>query len=87
MGCTGISITVPPAAITPSRTRFGQFNVVAIAGAEVAAGLGNANDGFARLQLVSRQTVVEIAFEIERRHLLIVGIVEPLLGSQFWFDI
>ena len=66
---------------------FGQFNVVAIAGAEVAAGLGNANDGLARLQLVSRQTVVEIAFEIERRHLLIVGIVEPLLGSQFWFVI
>ena len=66
---------------------FGQFNMVAIAGAKVAAGLGNANDRLARLQLVACQTVVEIAFEIERCHLLIVGIVEPLLGSQFRFDI
>ena len=44
--------------------------------------LRNADDRLARAQLAGRQTEIEVALDIEGRHSRIVGIVEPLPGSQ-----
>jgi hypothetical protein len=61
--------------------------MVAVTGAKIAAGLRNADDRFARLQLAARQAVIQIAFKIERVHLGIVGVHEPLPRSEvFLFD-
>ncbi len=54
-----------------------QFKMMAIAWAEIGAGLGDADDRAARGQFGAREPVIEIALEIERRHSRIVGIVEP----------
>src|SRR3569833_2877306 len=51
-------------------------------GRQVAAGLGDADDRFARLQFLARQTEVQIALQIQRRHVGIAGIVEPGTASQ-----
>ena len=56
---------------------LGQHEVVAVAGREVGAGLGDADDRLARLQLLPADAVVQVALEIERGHVRIVGIVEP----------
>ncbi len=62
---------------------LGQFDMVAVAGRQVGAGLGDADQRLARHQLGARQAVIQVALEIERRHARIVGIVEPLLRAKF----
>src|SRR3954470_8923508 len=54
-----------------------ELDVVAVAGREIGAGLGDADDRLARLQLMRRQAEIEVALDIERGHSGIVGIVEP----------
>src|SRR3954470_14808953 len=54
-----------------------ELEVVAVAGREIGAGLGDADDRLARLQLLRRQAEIEVALDIERGHPGIVGIVEP----------
>src|SRR6185436_2326058 len=54
-----------------------EHNVMTIAWRQIIAGLRNADDGLARLQLLARQTVVQIPLYIESRHIRIGGIVEP----------
>jgi hypothetical protein len=56
--------------------------MVAVARREVAAGLRDADDRATRLQLVARQPVVHEALDIERRHVRMRGIVEPLPAAQ-----
>src|SRR3546814_7126858 len=62
--------------------------MVAIAGCQIAAGLGDTDDRPSRLQFVDAETIVQIAFEIECRHIRIVRIVEPGTRPQpslaFW---
>src|SRR5436305_339089 len=60
----------------------GEVAVVAVAGHEVAAGLGDADDRPAGLQLGARQPVIQIALEIERGHAGIARIVPPQLAAQ-----
>ena len=60
----------------------GKVEVMAVAGREVRAGLGDADDGPAGLQFPAGKAVVQIALDIERAHARIVGIVEPKLGAQ-----
>ena len=59
-----------------------EFNVMAIAGRKIRAGLRDADDRLAGAQFAGRQAEIEIALEIKRRHSRVVGIVEPLPGSQ-----
>ena len=60
-----------------------QFEMVAIAGRQVRAGLRDADDRLAGRQFLQRQAVIEITLEIQRCHARIVGIVEPKLRAQF----
>ena len=62
---------------------LGEFEVVAVAGRQVVAGLGDADDRLARSQFARCQAEVEVAFDVERRHAGIVGIVEPQLRAEF----
>ena len=61
---------------------LGQLEVMAVAGAQVGAGLRDADDRLAGCQFVAGQAVIEVALQIERRHARIVGIVEPQLRAQ-----
>ena len=61
---------------------LGQFEVMAVAGRQVRAGLRDADDRLAGAQLLAGQAVVQVALEIERGHARIVGIVEPELRAQ-----
>src|SRR5262249_40424894 len=63
----------------PFADTFGEFQVVPVAGAQVRTGLRDADDRFARCQLLTRQSVIEVALEIERGHAGIVRIVKPKL--------
>src|SRR5690606_34931625 len=54
----------------------------AIAGREVATGLRDADDRFTASQLLAREPVVHEALEIERHHVEVRGIVEPVLGAE-----
>ncbi len=58
-----------------------QFQVMAIAGHEIASGLGDANDRASRLQLLAGQTVVQVALHVERGHVGIMRVVEPELAA------
>ena len=62
---------------------LGQFEVMAIAGRKVVAGLGDADDRLAGLQLLPGQAVIEVALEIERGHARIMRVVEPFAGAEF----
>jgi len=62
---------------------LGQHQVVTVAGRKVGAGLGDADDRLARLQLLARQTKIQVALHVERGHARIVGIVEPGLRPKF----
>src|SRR5262249_58401566 len=66
----------------PFADAFGEFQVVPVAGAQVRAGLRDADNRFAGRQLLTRQSVIEVALEIERGHARIVRIVEPQLRTQ-----
>jgi hypothetical protein len=65
---------------------LGQFDVMAVAGRQVAAGLGDADDRPAGLQFVPGQAVVHVTLDIERGHVGVVRVIEPLLAAQgaFW---
>jgi hypothetical protein len=71
---------MPPASRMPSHTR-GQLQVDAVARADVAAALRDADDGTARAVL-RRDAVVHEALQVERRHVDVVGIVEPVLRAE-----
>ena len=66
----------------PALVRCDEFEVMTVAGGEVAAGLGDADDRAARLQLFARHAVVHEALDIERGHVRVSGVVEPLLTAQ-----
>ncbi|MNL25740.1 hypothetical protein D3C87_1472300 [compost metagenome] len=55
---------------------------MAVARCEIATGLGDTDDGTTRLQLLARHAVVHEAFDVERGHVSMTGIVKPLLTSQ-----
>jgi hypothetical protein len=61
---------------------LGQLDMVAVARRQIGAGLGDADDRFARLQFLAGDAVVEVALDIGRRHLAVAGIVEPHLRAQ-----
>ena len=61
---------------------LGEFQVMPVAGAQIRAGLRDPDDRPARCQLLARQSIIEVALEIERGHARIVRIVEPQLRTQ-----
>ena len=61
---------------------LGEVEVMAVAGRQVGAGLGDADDRLARLQLLQRQAEVHGALEVERGHVGVGGIVEPGARAQ-----
>jgi len=50
---------------------------------QVIAGLRDADDRLAGLQLMPGQAVIEIALEVECGHPRVVRVVEPLAGTEF----
>src|SRR5271169_615411 len=61
---------------------IGEFEMMAIARTQIRAGLRDADDRLARRELLARQSVIEVALQIERGHARIVGIIEPQLRAQ-----
>ncbi|MNT39060.1 hypothetical protein D3C72_1752780 [compost metagenome] len=61
---------------------LGQRQVMPVAGRQIAAGLGDADDRPPGLQLLPRQAVVKIALDVDRRHIGVRGVVEPFLAAQ-----
>jgi len=59
-----------------------QFEMVTVAGRQIIAGLGDADDRFAGLQLAARQAEIQITLEIERGHSRIMRVVEPFAGAK-----
>ncbi|MND66908.1 hypothetical protein D3C80_583120 [compost metagenome] len=59
-----------------------QFHMDAVAGRQIAAALGDADDRLAGTQLLRRHAIIHEALQIERRHVEMVRVVEPVLGSQ-----
>ena len=55
---------------------------MAVAGRQVAAGLGDADDRPAAAQLGQRQAEVHVALEVERGHRRIARSVEPFAAAQ-----
>jgi len=60
----------------------GQIQVVAVAGGEIAAGLGNADDRTPRLQLLPGYPEIQVALDIERGQIGVFRIVEPGLAAE-----
>ena len=60
----------------------GQVEMVAVAGRQVAAGLGDADDRAAAAQFGERQAEVHVALEIERSHRRVALGVEPFAAAQ-----
>ena len=54
-----------------------QEEVVAVAGRKVAPGLRDADDRLATTQFGKRQAEVEIALQVERRHIDVGRVIEP----------
>ena len=61
---------------------LGELQVMPVAGREVRAGLRDADDRLARLQLLAAQPVVQVALQVERRHVRVARIVEPGARAQ-----
>ncbi|MNE21196.1 hypothetical protein D3C80_1143470 [compost metagenome] len=59
-----------------------QFHMDAVAGRQVTAALGDADNRLAGTQFFRRHTVIHEALQIERRHVEMVRVVEPVLGPQ-----
>ena len=55
---------------------------MAIARQQIAAGLGDTDDGLARLQFLQRQAEIHVALQVERGHVGVAGIVEPGARAQ-----
>ena len=66
-------------ALTHARHRF---EVHAVAGRQVTAGLRDADDGFAAGELLAREAVVHEALEIQRDHVGMGGVVEPVARAE-----
>src|SRR5581483_1299892 len=64
---------------------FRQNEMMAIAGREVRARLGDTDDGLAGLQLLERDAVVQVALQVKRRHVRIGRVVEPGARAQAAF--
>ena len=62
---------------------LGKLDVVAVAGRQVGAGLGDADQRLAGLQLLAGEAVIQVALQVERGHAGIIGIVEPFLRTEF----
>ena len=56
---------------------LGELEVVAVAGREVGAGLGDADDRLAGLEFLAADAVVHVALEVERGHVGVAWVVEP----------
>src|SRR5581483_9954444 len=56
--------------------------MVAVAGRQIVAGLGDADDRLAGLQLGTGEAEIQIALHIERGHARIMRIVEPVLRAK-----
>ncbi len=61
---------------------LGELEMVAVAGREVGAGLGDADDRLARLELLAADAVVQVALEVERGHVGVGRVVEPGLRPE-----
>ena len=61
---------------------FGEVDVVAVTRGEVAAGLGDADDGLAALELLAGDAVVHVALDVERGHAGVGGVVEPAAAAE-----
>lgn len=61
---------------------FGELQMNAIARREVAAALGDTDNGLARLQLFAGHAIVEITLQIKRRHIRALRIIKPLPTAQ-----
>src|SRR5207302_9792324 len=59
-----------------------RFEVHAVAGRQVTAGLRDADDGFAAGELLAREAVIHEALEIQRDHVGMGGIVEPVARAE-----
>src|SRR5690606_10018353 len=60
----------------------GEDQVMAVAGRQVAAGLRDADDRLAAAQLGKGKAEVQVAFQVERGHVDIVGVVEPGAAAE-----
>ena len=61
---------------------LGEFEVVAIAGRKIRAGLGDADNRLARAKFARGQAEIEVALNIERGHARVFRIVEPEARAQ-----
>src|SRR5262249_5501443 len=59
-----------------------QRDVMPVAGRQIRARLGDADDRLAGGELLTSEAVVHVALEIERGHVGVVGVVEPLPRAQ-----
>jgi hypothetical protein len=57
--------------------------VVAVAWRKIVAGLRDADDRLSRLQFLPGQAVIEVPFEVKRGHPRVMGVIEPLGGTEF----
>ncbi len=67
----------------PLADALGQHQMVPVAGRKVAPRLRDADDRLATAQFLQAQPEVQVTLHIERRHVDIVGIVEPGAAAQF----
>ncbi|MPN39070.1 hypothetical protein SDC9_186596 [bioreactor metagenome] len=56
---------------------FGQFQMMPVAGHQVRTRLGDADDRTTGLQLLTGQSPVHVALDVQRRHVQIARVVEP----------
>ncbi len=61
---------------------FGELDVVPVAGREVRSGLGDADNGLARHQLLAAKAEVQVALQVEGGHVRVGRIVEPGARAQ-----
>ena len=61
-----------------------QLEMDAVARRDVAAALGYADDGQARLQLGAGQAEIQLPLEIQRGHVRLGGVVEPVAAAEFF---
>ncbi|MNL35893.1 hypothetical protein D3C87_1579510 [compost metagenome] len=62
---------------------IGQFEVMTVAGRQVGTGLRNADDRAIGLKFGLAEAKIHVSLQIERRHVDIVGIVEPGARTKF----
>jgi len=61
---------------------LGKLQMMSVARAEIGAGLRDADNRFAGLQLMPGQPVIQVALEVERGHSRVMRVVEPLAGTE-----